>query len=374
MNRSSYSSQSDNRYPRSPVVLCSFYSRIGACRHGENCSKKHLKPISSRTILLANLYQNPKLNDDEYRHGNYKGNETLQLTEKEGVTKTTTEGALSQIDDSQHPDSSKGLNDETVETQEADTESQENIGENDDVEIKHNEDQKGSENAKESDNIESPKEVERDNKPQQGDTLEKVSEDNIKQEENTREKELENVEKDKLPEHPAEFKMSQTQHDFDQFFQDIFVHISKFGQISDIAVCENENNHLAGNVYVMFESPEDAYNANLQLNQEWYNGRPVYSELSPVSDFNEACCEAYSYYHNCERGAMCNYMHIRLPSRDLEQSLYESQTKSYILKQLEKLKRELPADTKPSASTNDEETNGNEKGISSTMALLEQLS
>ena len=58
-------------------------------------------------------------------------------------------------------------------------------------------------------------------------------------------------------------------------------------------MCENENNHLAGNVYVMFESAEDAYNANLQLNQEWFNGKPVYSDLSPVNDFNDACCEEY---------------------------------------------------------------------------------
>ena len=49
----------------------------------------------------------------------------------------------------------------------------------------------------------------------------------------------------------------------------------------EILLCENENNHLAGNVYVMFESAEDAYNANLQLNQEWFNGKPVYSDLSP---------------------------------------------------------------------------------------------
>ena len=37
----------------------------------------------------------------------------------------------------------------------------------------------------------------------------------------------------------------QIQKDFDLFYQDIFVHVAKLGQINDMAVCENEN-HLSG--------------------------------------------------------------------------------------------------------------------------------
>jgi hypothetical protein len=40
-------------------VNCSFFFKIGACRHGEKCSRKHVKPNFSQTILLPNLYQNP---------------------------------------------------------------------------------------------------------------------------------------------------------------------------------------------------------------------------------------------------------------------------------------------------------------------------
>ena len=36
-------------------------------------------------------------------------------------------------------------------------------------------------------------------------------------------------------------------------------------------------------------------------------------------------------------------------------------------------KKELPGDIRSSSSTNDDEINGNENGISSTMAVLEQL-
>lgn len=41
-------------------VNCSFYYKIGACRHGDRCSRKHVKPSYSQTILLPNLYQNPQ--------------------------------------------------------------------------------------------------------------------------------------------------------------------------------------------------------------------------------------------------------------------------------------------------------------------------
>ncbi|XP_065907049.1 splicing factor U2AF 35 kDa subunit-like isoform X3 [Dysidea avara] len=40
-------------------VNCSFYFKIGACRHGERCSRIHNKPTFSQTILMQNLYLNP---------------------------------------------------------------------------------------------------------------------------------------------------------------------------------------------------------------------------------------------------------------------------------------------------------------------------
>jgi len=40
-------------------VNCAFYFKVGACRHGDLCSKKHNRPLSSRTLLLAHMYPNP---------------------------------------------------------------------------------------------------------------------------------------------------------------------------------------------------------------------------------------------------------------------------------------------------------------------------
>jgi len=39
---------------------CSFYFKIGACRHGDRCSRMHNRPTYGQTILLQNLFLNPQ--------------------------------------------------------------------------------------------------------------------------------------------------------------------------------------------------------------------------------------------------------------------------------------------------------------------------
>tara|TARA_B110000977_G_scaffold108706_1_gene141416 strand:+ start:2264 stop:3067 length:804 start_codon:yes stop_codon:yes gene_type:complete len=41
-------------------VNCPFYFKIGACRHGERCSRLHMHPTLSQTILMTNMYENPE--------------------------------------------------------------------------------------------------------------------------------------------------------------------------------------------------------------------------------------------------------------------------------------------------------------------------
>ena len=53
-----------------------------------------------------------------------------------------------------------------------------------------------------------------------------------------------------------------------------------------------------GNKYVscgclQFDREEDAEKAVGELNNRWFNGRPIHAELSPVTDFREACCRQY---------------------------------------------------------------------------------
>uniref|UniRef100_A0A6V2TA99 C3H1-type domain-containing protein n=1 Tax=Emiliania huxleyi TaxID=2903 RepID=A0A6V2TA99_EMIHU len=40
-------------------VNCPFYLKMGACRHGDRCSRIHNRPILSQTVLLQNMYLPP---------------------------------------------------------------------------------------------------------------------------------------------------------------------------------------------------------------------------------------------------------------------------------------------------------------------------
>ena len=57
------------------LVLYTDALQIGACRHGDRCSRKHIKPPFSQTILLPNVYHNPandpncKLSEKELQEG-----------------------------------------------------------------------------------------------------------------------------------------------------------------------------------------------------------------------------------------------------------------------------------------------------------------
>ena len=53
-------------------------------------------------------------------------------------------------------------------------------------------------------------------------------------------------------------------------------------------------------------------------------GRPLYAELSPVTDFREACCRQ-NENGECNRGGFCNFMHLRLPTPDLAKQLKHGQ-------------------------------------------------
>lgn len=40
-------------------VNCPFYFKIGACRHGDTCSRQHHRPPFSETVLLKHIWDNP---------------------------------------------------------------------------------------------------------------------------------------------------------------------------------------------------------------------------------------------------------------------------------------------------------------------------
>jgi len=163
-------------------VNCSFYYKIGACRHGDRCSRKHIKPPFSQTILLPNVYHNPAHNP------------SASYTDKE------------------------------------------------------------------------------------------------------------------------------LQDNFDAIFEDLFCELAKYGNLLEMHICDNVGDHLIGNVYARYEMETEAQAAVDSLNNRWYAGRPLYAELSPVTDFREACCRQ-NENGECNRGGFCNFMHLRLASKPLNSEL-----------------------------------------------------
>lgn len=61
-------------------VNCPFYFKIGACRHGERCSRLHNKPTFSQTINLKHIYINPQ-NSAQTADGSHIGCTELEAQE-----------------------------------------------------------------------------------------------------------------------------------------------------------------------------------------------------------------------------------------------------------------------------------------------------
>jgi splicing factor U2AF subunit len=109
---------------------------------------------------------------------------------------------------------------------------------------------------------------------------------------------------------------------FEDFYEEVFLELVKFGEIKDLIVCDNLGDHLIGNVYVKFGAEEEAENAYKGLNGRFYSGKAIVCEYSPVTDFRESRCRQFEE-GACGRGGYCNFMHLKYISRDFKKSLYE---------------------------------------------------
>jgi len=124
--------------------------------------------------------------------------------------------------------------------------------------------------------------------------------------------------------HLANVTDEEMQDHYDNFFEDVFVECEdKYGPVEEMNVCDNLGDHLVGNVYVKFQKEEDADKACKDLNNRWFGGRPIHAELTPVTDFREACCRQYET-GECTRSGFCNFMHLKPISRRLRHELFSS--------------------------------------------------
>ncbi|PIA44423.1 hypothetical protein AQUCO_01700192v1 [Aquilegia coerulea] len=113
------------------------------------------------------------------------------------------------------------------------------------------------------------------------------------------------------------------QQHFEDFYEDIFQELSKFGNIESLNVCENLADHIVGNVYVLFKEADQAAAALQALQGRFYSGRPIIADFSVVTDFFDATCRLFDE-NNCNRGGYCNFMHVKQIGPELARTLYGS--------------------------------------------------
>ncbi|VDN51134.1 unnamed protein product [Dracunculus medinensis] len=111
------------------------------------------------------------------------------------------------------------------------------------------------------------------------------------------------------------------QYEFDEFYREVYLEISeKYGTIEEMNVCDNVGEHMLGNVYIKFRSELSAQRAVDALNNRWFDGRPIHCELSPVTDFRDACCRQNGS-GECNRGGFCNFLHLKRLSNGMRRKI-----------------------------------------------------
>jgi splicing factor U2AF subunit len=68
----------------------------------------------------------------------------------------------------------------------------------------------------------------------------------------------------------------EAQEHFDDFYQEVFSEMSKFGTIEEMNVCANFGDHLFGNVYIKFCTEDEAQAALSSLQGRFYAGKAIW--------------------------------------------------------------------------------------------------
>mmetsp|Transcript_3652 Transcript_3652/g.11354 ORF Transcript_3652/g.11354 Transcript_3652/m.11354 type:complete len:394 (-) Transcript_3652:27-1208(-) len=109
---------------------------------------------------------------------------------------------------------------------------------------------------------------------------------------------------------------------FENYFEDVYDELAKFGKVEEMVVCRNHGEHLLGNLYVKYEDEEGAEKALQALSGRFYAGRDLRPEYSPVTDFRESMCKDFGL-GRCARGDFCNFMHAHEVSPDIYADLFD---------------------------------------------------
>ncbi|EPY37211.1 splicing factor U2AF 35 kDa subunit [Strigomonas culicis] len=126
-----------------------------------------------------------------------------------------------------------------------------------------------------------------------------------------------------------EFDKKYLKKHFEHFYKEVWRVFMEFGRIAELRVVSNLGDHLLGNVYIRFEDPDGpqvAARIVKDLRAKQLHDIVVLPELSPVTNFVEACCKE-DVEGACVRGDQCNYLHIVKVTRKMKEKLEKEQDK-----------------------------------------------
>ena len=106
----------------------------------------------------------------------------------------------------------------------------------------------------------------------------------------------------------------------EKFYEELFIELSNYGELRDLYIVDNLGDHLIGNVYARFSDEIAASRAFNALAGKSYHSNLVEEEYCPVARIKEARCVKFEE-GICQRGAMCNFLHLKQINRALIKSL-----------------------------------------------------
>jgi splicing factor U2AF subunit len=109
---------------------------------------------------------------------------------------------------------------------------------------------------------------------------------------------------------PASLDKQQCDEEYLDFYEDVYAELSKFGKVEQMHVCDNLGEHIVGHIYCKYSDEEEALDCVKAMENRHFGGRLIKCEYSPVTDFKEARCRQFDE-ESCDRGGMCNFMHIK---------------------------------------------------------------
>ncbi|MES1915914.1 MAG: hypothetical protein MHM6MM_007797 [Cercozoa sp. M6MM] len=118
------------------------------------------------------------------------------------------------------------------------------------------------------------------------------------------------------------------QEHFEDFYEDIYDEVKKYGKVIELVVLQNLGDHMFGNTYIKFAEEEAARACMQAINGRYYCGRQIQSTFNPVASFRDARCKSFEQHGQCQRGGYCNFMHLRRAPRWIERKIRENRERA----------------------------------------------